>query len=94
VLADGTDSLRKWDATAEQAAQATDGSFTALRGFEWSSDRFGHINVYLSSDWVNEVDGGGYADMAAFWRWFTAGGGSDGIGTFNHPRPRSWTSPG
>src|SRR5687767_11683862 len=35
VAADGANSLRKWDATAEQAAQSTDGRFAAIRGFEW-----------------------------------------------------------
>src|SRR3954471_428145 len=70
ALADGADSFRKWDATADQAAAASDGSFTALRGFEWSSDRFGHINVLLSHDWVNEADTAGYASMDGFWRWF------------------------
>ena len=89
VAADGADSRRKWDATAEQATETTDGSFAAIRGFEWSSDRFGHLNVLFSRNWVNEVDGAGYADMRGFWRWFTTspdlGGGADGLGTFNHP---------
>ena len=42
------DSFRKWDATLEQARAATTPTFTAFRGFEWTSDRFGHINVYFS----------------------------------------------
>ena len=85
------DSFRKWDATAEQgqAAATAHPGFTAFRGFEWSSDRFGHINVYFSSNWTSAYSDGGYADMRTFWNWFTrpplAAGGSDGIATFNHP---------
>ena len=85
------DSFRKWDATAEQASavQAEHPGFSAFRGFEWSSDRFGHISVYYSRNWTSAYADGGYADMATFWRWFTtsplAGGGSDAIATFNHP---------
>ncbi|HEX2085082.1 MAG TPA: penicillin acylase family protein [Solirubrobacteraceae bacterium] len=87
VAADGANSLRKWDATQEQADAATTGAFVAFRGFEWSSDRFGHINVYLSRNWNHET--AGYASMEPFWRWFTTppalDGGADGLGTFNHP---------
>src|SRR5262245_418414 len=46
-----SDSFRKWDATEEQAAAASSPSFTAFRGFEWTSDRFGHINVYFSNQY-------------------------------------------
>lgn len=84
-----TDAFRKWDATGEQAAAATTPLFTAFRGFEWTSDRFGHINVYFSSRWVNAKADGGYATMDSFYSWLTRptalGGGSDGLATFNHP---------
>ena len=36
------------------AAQA-DGSFTALRGFEWSSPTLGHVNVWFSKTWVDPL---------------------------------------
>ncbi|HEX8123108.1 MAG TPA: CehA/McbA family metallohydrolase [Solirubrobacteraceae bacterium] len=89
VAADGPNALRKWDATQEQADAATTGSFVGFRGFEWSSDRFGHISVYLSSNWTNEATAAGYASMEPFWRWLTTapalGGGADGLATFNHP---------
>ncbi|HEX8207851.1 MAG TPA: CehA/McbA family metallohydrolase [Solirubrobacteraceae bacterium] len=89
IAADGADSFRKWEATQEQADAATTGSFVGFRGFEWSNDRFGHINVLLSRNWTNEATTAGYATMEPFWRWFTTapslGGGSDGLGTFNHP---------
>jgi hypothetical protein len=92
AVADATnpsDSFRKWDATGEQAAAATTPTFTAFRGFEWTSDRFGHINVYFSSRWINAKADGGYATMDSFYSWLTRptalGGGSDGLATFNHP---------
>jgi hypothetical protein len=83
------DAFRKWDATLEQASGATKPSFTAFRGFEWTSDRFGHINVYFSTNWANAKDDGGYASMESFWSWLlrpaSLGGGGDGLATFNHP---------
>lgn len=84
------DSVRKWDATLEQAEAATDAGFTGFRGFEWTSDRFGHINVYFSKNDTNAKADGGYAGtMETFWNWFGRSpeldGGSDGLATFNHP---------
>lgn len=83
------DSLRKWDATLEQARASSDATFTGFRGFEWTSDRFNHINVYLSENFTTAKTDGGYATLDAFWRWFTKpaalGGGGDGLATFNHP---------
>jgi hypothetical protein len=87
------DSVRKWDATAEQADVANaDGAFTATRGFEWTDDRHGHINVLFSRNYTNAKRDGGYASMDFFWNWFTKpasqGGGDDGLATFNHPGRR------
>lgn len=83
------DSFRKWDATAEQASAASSRRFTGLRGFEWSSDRFGHLNVFFSTNWTGAYNDGGFVDMSTFWSWFerpaALGGGGDGLGTFNHP---------
>ena len=87
------DSFRKWDATLEQAHAATTPTFTAFRGFEWTSDRFGHINVYFSKADANAKVDGGYATMDTFYSWLTRaaslGGGSDGLATFNHPGAKS-----
>src|SRR5262249_21085511 len=89
------DSFRKWDATAEQAKQVMDEhpGFSAFRGFEWSSNRFGHISVYYSTNWTGAYQDGGFVDMDTFWSWFTRpaslGGGSDGLGVFNHPGAKS-----
>ena len=65
------DSFRKWDATLEQARAASTPTFTAFRGFEWTSDRFGHINVYFSQHDANAKADGGYATMDAFYSWLT-----------------------
>ena len=82
-------SLRKWAATLEQARAATTAGFTGFRGFEWSSERFGHLNVYFSKNFANAYRDGGNVSMETFWNWFLTrperGGGSDGLGTFNHP---------
>jgi hypothetical protein len=86
-------SLTKWQTTLAQAEQVTAesaGQFTAMRGFEWTSDRFGHANVYLSANNINAKTGPGYAvSMDLFWQWFVSspqlGGGADGLMVFNHP---------
>jgi hypothetical protein len=86
------DSLRKWRAIAEQADAANAADFAAIRGFEWTNDRHGHINVLYSQNHTNAKVDGGYASMDFFWRWFTTppeqGGGADGLATFNHPGRR------
>ena len=84
------DSFRKWDATAEQADAASDERFTAFRGFEWTSDRFGHINLFFGDNVINAKTGPGYAvSMGLFWQWFSYpaqfGGGDDALLVFNHP---------
>lgn len=64
--------LAKWEATAAQVAAANDEEFLAIRGFEWTSDRFGHINVYFSQNFTNAKTDLGYAvTMETFWDWFT-----------------------
>lgn len=86
-------SLTKWRSTLNQANAVTGespGTFTAMRGFEWTSDRFGHANVYMSTFNINAKTGPGYAvSMDLFWQWFVLspqfGGGGDGIMVFNHP---------
>lgn len=86
---DQTRSVRKWDATADQAKAASTPAFTGFRGFEWSSDVFGHINVYFSKNYANAKGDGGYATPTALYDWMTRraelGGGADGLATFNHP---------
>ncbi|MES3041209.1 MAG: hypothetical protein V4730_08665 [Pseudomonadota bacterium] len=80
----------KWEAIQTQALQASTPNFTAVRGFEWTSDRFGHANVLMSQNYVNPKTGPGYVvSMEGFWAWFVTpanrGGGGDGLMVFNHP---------
>ena len=79
----------KWEQMATMAEAASDESFTGFRGFEWTSDRFGHINVFFSQNELNAKTEAGYAvSMEVFWTWFTQAppvGGADGLLVFNHP---------
>ena len=65
-------------------------TFTAFRGFEWTSDRFGHINVYFSQQ-RHEREGRRRLrdDGHVLDSWLTRapalGGGGDGLAIFNHP---------
>ena len=66
------DKLTKWNATLSQAQTRSSSSFEAIRGFEWTSDIFGHINVYFSKNFTNAKSDLGYAlTMQTFWDWFT-----------------------
>lgn len=92
ILADPSPakSLNKWQATEDYAKAATTKSFTAFRGLEWTSDTFGHINVYFSKNMSNaKLDGGTEVSMKPFYSWLNRrpeqGGGSDGLAVFNHP---------
>lgn len=86
----GPEQIAKWDATLDQATAATNDDFLAIRGFEWTSDRFGHINVYFSQNFSNAKTDGGYgASMESFWDWFTRDPldsvGTGGSGSTNPP---------
>lgn len=49
-----------WDRTAELADGAdAPGTFTAIRGFEWSSPTLGHVNVWFGQDWIDPERTGG-----------------------------------
>ena len=50
------------------AAQA-DGSFTAIRGFEWSSPTLGHVNVWLSNTWVDPLSTAGTSTGEGLGQW-------------------------
>lgn len=66
------DKLQKWNATGEQARARSSDGFLAIRGFEWTSDVFGHINVYFSRNFTNAKTDLGYAvTLQTFWDWFT-----------------------
>lgn len=71
----------KWRRIAEQAAAASQADFLAIRGFEWTSDRFGHINVYFSRNFSNaKTDLGYLVTMETFWQWFTRAPDTPGLG--------------
>jgi hypothetical protein len=93
---DETNGLRKWDQTATDARAATTSTFAGFRGFEWTSDVYGHINVYFSKNFANaKVDG--YPTPTTFYDWLSRrpelGGGSDGIASFNHPGAKDQLKP-
>lgn len=51
-----------WAKTAELADAAYDeGTFVAIRGFEWSSPTLGHMNVWFSDTWTDPLHTGGLA---------------------------------
>lgn len=51
---------QRWAATRELADTASvDHSFTAVRGFEWSSPTLGHVNVWFTEDWVDPLSTNG-----------------------------------
>ena len=81
-LTPSVDELAKWNSVASQVAEVSDGhSFLGIRGFEWTSDRFGHINVYFSKNFSNaKTDGGYLLTMETFWSWFTRDPGMPGLG--------------
>ena len=93
VLSDPANPLNnidKWNVTQSMANAEGTPQFTAIRGFEWTSDRFGHANILFSTHYINAKTGPGYAvSMDTFWQWFTlpasVGGGNDGLMVFNHP---------
>ncbi|NKF22390.1 CehA/McbA family metallohydrolase [Solimonas marina] len=91
--------FHKWEATRQQQDADRVNGYVPIRGFEWTSDRFGHINVLFSSNFTNaKLDGGYVGSMTPFWDWLqrapgpdltagvtALGGGADGLGIFNHP---------
>ena len=53
---------QKWGAVKGLADGANlDGSFTSLRGFEWSSPTLGHMNVWFSETWTDPASTGGWS---------------------------------
>jgi hypothetical protein len=70
----------EWERTGKLADAADDpGTYTALRGFEWSHPALGHVNVWYTGDFT---DLGESSSMHKLFRWI---GHSGGISSFNHP---------
>lgn len=85
-------SRRDWARTGRLADAADDpGSFTAIRGFEWSDPLLGHMNVWFSAEYTDILEA---TSMRTFYSWLRRDpdgwiglfdGGADGIAGFNHP---------
>jgi hypothetical protein len=78
---------RKWEATAQQAAALTGDEFLAIRGFEWSSPRQGHSNVWCSAGYTGYHETGDQS-MQAFYAWLIKAQpvpGAEVLASFNHP---------
>lgn len=80
-----------WERTKRLADGADrPGSFTALRGFEWSEPTLGHVNVWFTDEWTDVVDLG---QMRPLYQWLSrqtgilglGDGGAEGVAGFNHP---------
>ena len=87
----------KWPSTLRQAEESSTDRFTAIRGFEWTNDFYNHMNVYFSTNFRNVKIDGSYLSMQRMWDWLqlpvSAGGGADGLVTFNHPGSNPKLSP-
>jgi len=82
-----TGEARKWEATAQQVAALTGDEFLAIRGFEWSSPRQGHSNVWCSAAYTGYRNTGDRS-MQAFYDWLTKAQpvpGAQVLASFNHP---------
>jgi predicted metal-dependent phosphoesterase TrpH len=94
ALADAPgNAINKWEAQRRQAIDTTRADeFIGLRGFEETSDVYGHINVYFSRNFTNRVRDLSDAAIEPFYQWLrtpaAAGGGDDGLATFNHPNDK------
>jgi len=59
------------------------GSFTAVRGFEWTTPHLGHVNVWFSQDWTPVDDRTGIQGLHG---WLTGPApGPDTVFGLNHP---------
>jgi hypothetical protein len=77
----------KWQATAQQVAMHNSDDFLAIRGFEWSSPRQGHSNVWCSTAYTGYHDTGD-GSMQAFYDWLAQAQpmpGAEVLASFNHP---------
>ena len=79
-----------WRRTGELAdAYDQPGEFTAIRGFEWSHPRLGHVNAWFTDDFTDVATHG---DMSGLYAWLsrhgapaTDGHPGRGLAGFNHP---------
>ncbi|MBD3314535.1 MAG: hypothetical protein GF344_02000 [Chitinivibrionales bacterium] len=70
----------QWRSIGRSAdAKNVDGQFVALRGFEWTHPRYGHINVLNTASFTSVVL---TYDPDDFYAWIDK---NDGLAQFNHP---------
>jgi hypothetical protein len=77
----------KWARTAQQVAALCSDEFLAWRGFEWSSPRQGHSNVWGSTTFTG-YQATGDGSMQAFYDWLLQAqptAGAQVLASFNHP---------
>ena len=77
----------KWAMTAQQVAAFTGDDFLAMRGFEWSSPRQGHSNVWCSTTFTG-YHATGDQSMRAFYEWLIRAqpmADAQVLASFNHP---------
>jgi PHP domain len=77
----------KWTAAARQVAAASGEDFVAMRGFEWSSPRQGHSNIWCSAEHTSDHTTG-EDSMGAFYEWLADArpvAGARVLAGFNHP---------
>ena len=77
----------KWTLTAQQVASLSGDDFLAMRGFEWSSPRQGHSNVWGSTTFTG-YRATGDGSMQAFYEWLVRAqpmAGVQVLASFNHP---------
>ncbi|WP_308121185.1 CehA/McbA family metallohydrolase [Paractinoplanes bogorensis] len=55
------------------------GAFTSIRGFEWSHNHLGHVNVWGTDGFLGA---GGVTSMTTVYDWLA---GTTGVASFNHP---------
>ncbi|MGB8994897.1 MAG: CehA/McbA family metallohydrolase [Pseudonocardiaceae bacterium] len=78
-----------WRRTAELAdTYDRPGEFTAIRGFEWSHPRLGHVNAWFTDDFTDVAT---HSAMGELYAWLTQAGRRNGVrdaaglAGFNHP---------
>ncbi|GAB2611823.1 hypothetical protein Aab01nite_67310 [Paractinoplanes abujensis] len=70
----------KWKQIGELTDQAhASGTYTSLRGFEWSHSHLGHVNVWGTDTFLGA---GGVKKISTLYDWLA---GTDGVASFNHP---------
>lgn len=81
-----------WQLTGREAAEATDSTFIAIRGYEHSENNGpggkGHLNVINSASYLNALEPG--IDLKYLYNWLkTVPANGDGpvVVSFNHPGP-------